>query len=675
MSRAGAQKKRPSSGWKKRIARAAIASALLATGINVAPSQTAASATTDLGGLAVYGVSGNSTAQARTYSSRTNSFAAAAGTQAFSSTSQVLGVRTSPNKREAIAVGMNSGANLQILCFDGVSWTADWTVTAGTSATTRTWDIAYETQSGDVVVAYSVWQSGTDEWAYRTKLGSTGCGSANWSSQVLVDSSRVTGRVKWLTMSSDHRPTSNLITSAFVDENGILSAMQWSGTAWGNEPGAALETSLEYASGVGDIDSYDVEYETLSGDVMVAWGNSAGNDGTNGVRYATCTGGTNSCTWSAATTPPTFADDATNVDLSANPDTDEMVFASLGNAGSDLQAGYWSGSAWTNTANLDPSASAPTTPNHNVTTGWLKSGATYRSIVVYRDSAETAVSWYSGNGATFSTQTDFSSFGTPRQQFISTNPVDKSQLMLTVSDSNSDGFAKRLEMDSGGAFTWTDADSGSALEANLSSGTRQAIAFAYWRVAGAETAVDVAVVIPPYLSFAVTSHTGTCNTVAQSSGTTASATSASFGRLSGSSLQFVAQDLKVQTNAAMGYTVYVRSTGPMTDGHGHNLTDFTTGGASNLTPQSTWAAGTEAVGYTTDDSSLSSAGNGAARFTSGGPKFAPFTTTASEVHYDSGPVDESVSGFACAGVQVGVSNTSVAASYSMTIIYVAVPSF
>jgi hypothetical protein len=48
------------------------------------------------------------------------------------------------------------------------------------------------------------------------------------------------------------------------------------------------------------------------------------------------------------TTPPTFTDDATNLDISAS----QIVincFASIGNAASDLQVGYWSGSAWTNT--------------------------------------------------------------------------------------------------------------------------------------------------------------------------------------------------------------------------------------------------------------------------------------------------------------------------------------
>jgi hypothetical protein len=86
------------------------------------------------------------------------------------------------------------------------------------------------------------------------------------------------------------------------------------------------------------------------------------------------------------------------------------------------------------------------------------------------------------------------------------------------------------------------------------------------------------------------------------------------------------------------------------------------------------------VGYTTDDSSLSNVGNGTNRFPNGGAKFAPLTTTDAEVHrvgtgdedeegapragyprpypsYGTAPVDESSSGFACVGYQVGTSAT------------------
>jgi hypothetical protein len=58
---------------------------------------------------------------------------------------------------------------------------------------------------------------------------------------------------------------------------------------------------------------------------------------------------------------------------------------------------------------------------------------------------------------------------------------------------------------------------------------------------------------------------------------TVNGTTVNLGHITSSALQFGAHDLKVQTNAANGYTVYLRYTGPMSDANGHNLVDFATG--------------------------------------------------------------------------------------------------
>ncbi|MGB9743192.1 MAG: hypothetical protein ACPLW9_00520 [Minisyncoccales bacterium] len=433
-------------------------------------------------GLILYGISGNTTPQWRTYNGGTNSFGAETGTVS-GATGLNFVVRTSPTKQEAIAGYVNSSGVLQVMCYDGTSWTNEWSVTVGGTGTTRRFDIAYETNSGDVMVLYSTNAATTNELAYRTKAGSTGCGTANWSAATNLDPIRTSGVVQWVEMAWDRRSTSNLITAIWADANADLSAMVWSGTAWGNEPSAALETSLELATT--QPDDFEVEYESVSGDVMVIWANSVGANGTNGVRYATCTGGTSTCTWSAVQTPPTWADDATNMDLAANPNTDEMVFASIGNAGSDLQIGYWSGSAWTNTANLDPTAATPLAGTKLVACGWLTSGATKRSVCTYNDSAATNVGWIVGNGGTFTIQTDFTptpAFGNPQKWYdIQTDPFNKDRLIFTLSDVNNDLFAKRLIMNATPTFTWTNADGGAALQANLPAAIAQPFSFAYWR--------------------------------------------------------------------------------------------------------------------------------------------------------------------------------------------------
>ncbi len=434
-------------------------------------------------GIIVYGNT-TITPQYRTYDNTTNTFSVESPCPTGAS-GLTFTIRTSPIKQEAIAAYITSAGVLRIMCFNGNSWSEDWTVTVGGTSTTRRYDIAYETNSGKAIVLYSTNVGATNELAYRTKLGSVGCGSANWAAATNYNTLRTSGVVQWVKMAWDRRPGSNLITAIWADANSNLSAAVWSGSAWGNEPSTTTETSLEIVAAAQDVDDFDVEYESLSGDVMVVWANSAGNDGINGVRYRTCTGGTSTCTWTAVTTPPTFLDDATNLDISANPNTDEIVFASIGQAASVLQIGYWNGSAWTDTANVNTTSQTPVAGSHLVSTGWLINGATTRSIVVYNDSAATNVRYYAGNAGAFTLQTSFTpapAFANPQKWYeLEMDPKNKDRLMLNLSDNNSNLFAKRLVMTAIPAFTWTNSDGGTALQLTLGQATSQPFKFAYWR--------------------------------------------------------------------------------------------------------------------------------------------------------------------------------------------------
>ncbi|MBI1888548.1 MAG: hypothetical protein HYS15_01245 [Candidatus Spechtbacteria bacterium] len=435
-------------------------------------------------GLILYSPSANTTPQWRTYTNSTDAFGAETGT-VLGATGLNFITRTSPTKQEAIAGYTDSVGTLQVMCYDGTSWTNEWSVAAGGTGTTTRFNISYETNSGDVIVLYSGNVATTNELRFRTKLGSTGCGSANWSAENNLDPIGTSGTVQWVKMAWDKRSTSNLITAIWADSNSDLSAMVWSGTAWGNEPSAALETSLEVVTAAQDVDDFEVQYESTSGDVKVVWANSVGANGTNGVRNADCTGGTATCTWSAVATPPTFTDDATNLSLAGNPNSDEMVFASIGNAGSDLQIGYWSGTAWTNTANQDTLSSTPLAGTHLVACGWLISGATTRSVCTYNDNNATNGGWIVGSGSTFTTQADITptpAFGNPQKWYdIQTDPINKDRLMFMLSDVNIDLFAKRVVMNATPTFTWSNADGGAALNANISGTLSGPFSFAYWR--------------------------------------------------------------------------------------------------------------------------------------------------------------------------------------------------
>lgn len=474
--------------WTKRLWLGGFA--LLAGASSVVFMLNQASALAQGDGLLVYGQTSNAAPQVRTYAGSSNSFSSA-GSTITGAQSLVNVVRTSPTKNEAIAGYLNSTGVLRIMCYDGSTWSNEWNVTVGGNGSTRAFDIAYETNSGDVMVLYG---NNSADLGYQTKSGSTGCGAANWSSASTFTPARTTGTIQWVKMAWDRRGSSNLITAIWADSNSDLSSQVWSGSAWGNEYTSALSQTLEVVTAAQDVEDFDVEYESSSGDVMVVWADAAGGNGTNGARYATCTGGTSACTWSGAQTLTGLADDATNLDISADPNTDEILFASIGNAGADLQAGYWSGSTWTVKANFDTSAGTPIAGTKLVATGWLINGSTTRGIIAYNNSASTVVSYRLWDGSAFTpyNSTDASNtaltfsqtpaFANPQKVYdIQTDPFHKDRLMFTVSDGNADLFAKQLTMSATPAFTWTDADGGSALEANLSKSTVGDFSFAYWR--------------------------------------------------------------------------------------------------------------------------------------------------------------------------------------------------
>jgi len=451
----------------------------------IAPILTHKAYAADGDGMLLYAAASNTTPQTETYHGWSNSFDSAAGTVSGTQPN-IVQLKSSPTKKEFIAGYEDTSGNLQIICYDGSSWSNEWSVTVGGTGTTRRFDIAYETNTGDVTVAYSRNTAATNALAYRTKAGSTGCGSGNWSSATNfpTGTSVTTGTVQWVKAARDSRSGSVLDTFIWADSNSDLGAAIWSGSAFTDFK--SLETSLEVVSAAQDVDDFEVQYESMSGDIMVVWAQSTGTNGIMGGWYDTCPGGTSSCTWGTAAKIWTQAgDDATNLDLSADPTSDEMAFASIGNAGSDLQAAYWSGSAWTRYANQDTSCETPIAGSRKVQTGWVTNNGHTQWIETYDDSTGRGLSWYAATpGSTPVKQTDFTTsplINDIRERYqVDMNPFDSSKLMLLLTDSTTTIIAEQLTMDTSGNLTWSDASAPSGL------GTTQSVppegfSFQYYR--------------------------------------------------------------------------------------------------------------------------------------------------------------------------------------------------
>lgn len=179
---------------------------------------------------------------------------------------------------------------------------------------------------------------------------------------------------------------------------------------------------------------------------------------------------------------------------------------------------------------------------------------------------------------------------------------------------------------------------------------------------------SVSVTVDGALAFTVTGVTGNgslaVNGATITNGLATTSTTIPFGTVTSSANRVAAQDLTVSTNAGSGYTVYTRYSGQLTSGS--NTIDNHTG--SNASPTAFSAAGTEAFGYTTEDSTLSGTAD---RFTSsGGNKWAAFTTSNAELIFNNAAVSNQTTR---AGFQVGISGTTEPGTYTNTVIYTAVP--
>jgi hypothetical protein len=439
---------------------------------------------------------GRATMTSRQYDDVANSFGAEEDiTVGVGAKAENVVLKASPIKGEAILATTNNAGTLNVYCYDDTTdiWTKDFSTTVGGTGTTLRFDVEYENTTGDVMVVYSTNTATTNEIAYRTKPGGSDCGSADWSASTNFNVARTAGIVQWITAESAQNSGTDKIAIAWADAASDLSASIWDGSSWGAEPTAALETSLEYATAAQDVQSFDIAFETSSGNLMIAWSPlrtgttsctaSATLSATSCIKYARYT-----TAWQATAAIPTVADVGTNIDISANPlsTSNLLVLGAMDNGTGDSGHAYWSGSEWTGKANQDISIQAPTAGSNRIACGWLTSGATTRAICTYNDSGATNIGWVVWNGSSFTTQSDFTPtpvFASPQRWYsLVVNPNSLDTLMFTLSDNTLRLFSKRLVMNSAGTFAWSNADGGLALENTLPQTNPKQFGFTFWKV-------------------------------------------------------------------------------------------------------------------------------------------------------------------------------------------------
>ena len=144
--------------------------------------------------------------------------------------------------------------------WDGSQWSLEWSTGFNdwNQRFRRAFGLEYEQITGNAMVVYS---DDNSEIKYNYYNGS------NWTGETEVYSgSPINGTIRWATLAS--KPGTNEIACAYMDSNSDLYVVIWDGTQWLTSDAIEVETNVRTQN----ERCFDLAYETLSGDLLVAWG-------------------------------------------------------------------------------------------------------------------------------------------------------------------------------------------------------------------------------------------------------------------------------------------------------------------------------------------------------------------------------------------------------------------
>lgn len=340
---------------------------------------------------------------------------------------------------------------LDVLRSDGAGWRREWTSSAVPAALVawRGFDLVYERASGDALV---VWTDGSANPRYRTRRRGV------WSAEAEVFATPPgTGAVRWVRLAA--RPGSDEVALVYAASDGRLHAVVWDGASFDE---AATETTLETALAWVDSQAFDVAYETLSGDLLVAWGYAGSGEK---LRYATKAAG--ATTWTVQTLGGAKAE-GWLVRLAADPGSDRITMAvSEGTQGDDVAGAIWTGATWSDVTEVDGKASSSDT---DLVVAWA--GSPGVAILIYRDKDGPGrldwARWVSGAG--WSLQPDVTLSGVGESAFgAAVRAAGTNDVVLGLSDTSGYLFGLRYD-----GVNWTFTQGGAALTPALSSTTTRA---------------------------------------------------------------------------------------------------------------------------------------------------------------------------------------------------------
>ncbi len=233
----------------------------------------------------------------------------------------VVGVSQEPGIPGLDPLGLITGE-----IFSNGAWSAlPFAMASGVSENQRGFDVAYESRSGDALVAWTNGSMTTKSISYRIWNGTT------WSAEFKITSPLASIATN-LRLASN--PLSDEIILQVTDFNSDDYALVWNGSSWGNS------IILGTATLTGQTDAA-VEYEARSGQALVVYNN---NNSSSSVTFRTWNGST----WSAPGVL-TAADGVISVDyifatLASDPNSDRIAIGI--HTGLEIWFAVWDGNAF-----------------------------------------------------------------------------------------------------------------------------------------------------------------------------------------------------------------------------------------------------------------------------------------------------------------------------------------
>ncbi len=280
-----------------------------------------------------------------------------------------------------LGIGLDlADVKVQVQRSTDAMWVSEWSTTfgsasPGTFTETRFAGIAFEQNSGNALVVYSVdtetpvfraWSDG--RWSEPETLPiNDGPGGPN--------PDLTTSSVRWVELAS--RAASDEIALAFVDTDGALGAIIWDGSAWNTASAIAQTATSNIGTRV-----FDLAYEKNSGDLLLVWG-------TGSTDFAYATRSATDGIWTTGNETVSGAFDSEYIDLEAAPGGDSIALGIGDLDGTKrLGLGTWNGASWEAVEEYDLLVGAE--GDFVVAVAWLNAD---EAVAVYGGEQSLALQW------------------------------------------------------------------------------------------------------------------------------------------------------------------------------------------------------------------------------------------------------------------------------------------